>query len=76
MSTSSEFLNKRTAISCLVFSLPVSLLFMWRFTSLRGIPFFSADAWKIYGTFVVVDFLIFLLVFYILYRLSKRKQED
>jgi len=68
-----DFLNKRTAISCLVFSVPVSLLFMWRFTSIRHIPFFSADAWKIYAVFVVIDFFVFLFVFFVLYWLSKRQ---
>jgi len=70
-----EFFNKRTIISCLVFSLPVSLLFMWRFTSQRNVPFFSADAWKVYTIFVVLDFFVILSVFFILFLLSKRKQE-
>ena len=73
MSIFKEFLNKRTLVSCLVFSVPVSLLFMWRFTSIRNIPFFSADAWKIYAVFVAIDYLVFLLVFFVLYWLSKRQ---
>ena len=71
-----EFFKKRIFINCLVFSIPVSLLFMWRFTHLRNIPFFSATAWQIYLFFVVVDFLIFLFVFFILYWLSQRQQQD
>jgi len=71
-----EFFNKRTLISCLIFSLPVSILFVWRFTSLRSIPFLSAEAGKIYVVFVVVNYLLFLLMFFILFWLSKRKQYD
>jgi hypothetical protein len=70
-----EFFNKRTLINCLVFSLPVSLLFMGRFISQRHIPFFSVDAWKIYTIFVVIDYVIILAVFFVLFLLSKRKQE-
>ncbi|MCF8448619.1 MAG: hypothetical protein K9G49_02005 [Taibaiella sp.] len=70
-----EFFVKRTLINCLVFALPVSLLFLWRFVSLRSIPFFSADALQIYLVFVVLDFLFILFVFFILFWLSKRKQE-
>lgn len=70
-----EFLSRRTLVNCLVFSLPVSLLFLWRFASLRSIPFFSADALQIYLVFVVIDFLFILFVFFILFWLSKRKQE-
>ena len=71
-----EFFNKRTLISCLIFSLPVSILFVWRFTSLRSIPFFSAETGKIYVVFVVVNYLLFLFMFFILFWLSKRKQYD
>ncbi len=71
-----EFFNKRTLISCLIFSLPVSILFVWRFTSLRHIPFFSSEAAKIYAVFVLVNYLLFLFMFFILFWLSKRKQHD
>jgi hypothetical protein len=76
MSIAKEFFNGRTLISSLIFSLPVSMLFMWRFTSLRHIPFMSADAWKIYAVFVTVNFVLFLFVFFILFWLSRRKQHD
>jgi len=71
-----EFFNKRTLISCLLFSLPVSVLFVWRFTSLRHIPFFSSEGGKIYAVFVVVNYLLFLFMFFILFWLSKRRQHD
>jgi hypothetical protein len=70
-----EFFNKRVLVNCLVFALPLSLLFMWRFTHLRGIPFFSAQAGVVYMIFLTVDYFILLLVFFILYWLSSRKQE-
>lgn len=76
MSHVSEFFNKRVLINCLVFSLPVSLLFLWRFTSQRSIAFFSAEALQIYAFFVVVDYLVILFVFFFLYWLSRRRQID
>ncbi len=75
MSAIKEFFNRRVLVSCLVFSIPVSLLFMWRFTHLRGIPFFSGLAGKVYLVFLFIDYLIFLTVFYILFALSRRKQQ-
>jgi hypothetical protein len=76
MSLFKEFFNKRVLINCLVFSMPVSLLFMWRFTHLRGIPFFSTVAAQIYSVFVVVDYLIILFVFLLLFWLSRRRQQQ
>ncbi|GAA4465122.1 hypothetical protein GCM10023093_16760 [Nemorincola caseinilytica] len=70
-----EFFNRRVLVNCLVFALPLSLLFMWRFTHLRGIPFASAAAGKIYLAFVVVNYIILLLVFFTLYWLSRRRQQ-
>ena len=71
-----EFFKKRIFINCLVFSLPISLLFMWRFTYVNHIRFFSADAGQVYLFFVGADFLVFLFAFFILYWLSKRPQRD
>jgi hypothetical protein len=76
MSLFKEFFNKRVLINCLVFSMPVSLLFMWRFTHLRGIPFFSTVAAQIYSVFVGVDYLIILFVFLLLFWLSRRRQQQ
>ncbi len=67
------FLNKRTLIGCLLFSALMSVLFMWRFTSNRHIPFFSAEAGKIYAAFVLIDYIIILAVFFLLFWLGKRK---
>lgn len=69
-----EFFNRRTLINSLVFALPLSLLFMWRFTHLRGIAFFSAEAGAIFGTFFIINYIILLLGFFLLFWLSKRKQ--
>lgn len=76
MSIVKEFFNRRVLTNCLVFSLPVSLLFLWRFTSLRHLPMSSMLAGKIYLVFVVIDYVIILTVFFLLYWLSKRKQQD
>lgn len=69
-----EFFNRRVLINSLVFALPLSLLFMWRFTHLRGIAFFSAQAGTIFCIFLVINYIILLFGFFILYWLSKRKQ--
>lgn len=69
-----EFFNKRVLVNSLVFALPLSLLFMWRFTNLRSIPFFSVEAGKVYIVFVVINYIVLLLGFFLLYWLSKRKQ--
>ena len=76
MSLVKEFFNKRLFISCMVFSIPVSALFTWRYVHLREIAFFSGQAAKIYLVFVVADFLVFLLMFFILFWLSKRQQRQ
>ena len=71
-----EFFSKRIFINCLVFSIPISALFLWRFIHVQHIPFFSAVSGQIYLFFLIADFLIFLFVFFILYWLSKRPQRD
>lgn len=70
-----EFFNRRVLVNCMVFALPLSLLFMWRFTHLRHIPFFSADAAVIFMIFAAITYFILLMVFFTLYWLSRRKQE-
>ncbi len=68
-----QFFNKRTLVGCLVFSLVMSLAFMWRFTNLRGIPFLSVQAAKIYAVFVLIDYVVILLVFFVLFLRKNRK---
>ena len=70
-----EFFNRRVLVNCMVFAIPLSLLFMWRFTHLRSIPFFSKDAGLVFSMFFIVNYTILLVVFFLLYWLSKRKQE-
>lgn len=73
MTPTKQFFNKRTLTLCLVFSLLLSVLSMWRFTHSRGIPFFSAQAAKVYAVFVVIDYAIILLVFFIIFWQKNRK---
>jgi len=70
-----EFFTREVLLKCLIFSMIVSLVLMWRFTHIRHLPFFSTEALQVYGIFVLIDFLILLFVFFLLFWLSKRKQE-
>ena len=71
-----DVFNKRTLLNCIVFSLPASILFLWRFTYVKEIPFFSVLAAQVYLFFVAANFIIVLLVFIILHWLSNRPQKD
>jgi hypothetical protein len=70
------FFNKGTIIKCLVFSLFLSLPFMWRLTHLKGISFFSFQAFQVYLTFCAINFIIFLVVFFVLFWMAYKKQQQ
>ena len=69
------FLNKSTIVNCLVFALVISILFAWRHTYTREIPLFSLVSFQIYLSFVAVNFLVFLGVFFILFLLGRREEK-
>lgn len=74
MSHLKEFFNKRVLINCLVFAVPMSLLFTWRYTHLRHIDVLSSAYAAAFCVFLVIVYTILLLVFFTLYWLSKRQQ--
>jgi hypothetical protein len=74
MSHLKEFFNKRVLINCLVFAVPMSLLFTWRYTHLRHIGAFSSAYFVAFGIFLAIVYLLLLVVFFTLYWLSKRQQ--
>jgi len=74
MSHLKEFFNKRVLINCLVFAVPMSLLFTWRYTHLRHIGLFSSAYAATLCVFLVIVYTILLVVFFTLYWLSKRRQ--
>jgi len=76
MGVAREFFNKRIFINSVVFSVPVSLLLLWRITHLKEIPFFSAVAGQVYLFLLATDAVLYLFIFFILYLLSKRTQKD
>lgn len=60
----------------LVFDVPLSLLFAWRFTSNRHFALFDATGMKIFASFLVIDYLIILLVFFIVFWMNSRKEQQ
>lgn len=59
----------------LVFDVPLSLLFAWRFTSNRHIAFSDVLALKVFASFLVIDYIIILLVFFITFWMNSRKEQ-
>jgi len=74
MSRFTSFFNKRLLLVSLVFDVPLSLLFAWRFTSNRHIALSDALALKVLASFLVIDYLITLLVFFIVFWMNSRKE--
>ena len=70
-----EFFNKETILKCFIFALIVSLMFTWRLTHVKNIPFFSADTFHVYLFFTAANFVVFMLMFLALFLLARRKQE-
>jgi len=71
-----EFFNKRVLINCLVFSVLASLLILLRVVFVKHIPFFSNVAMQVFVFLACVNFVLFRLVFFILFWLSQRRQEE
>lgn len=69
------FFHKRALISSLVFSVPFTLLFAWRYTHLRSMPLFASEGISVFGVFFVVNYMILLTGFYLLAVLANRKQQ-
>ena|GEM_PF-2352084 len=76
MSLLKEFFNKRMMFNALVFDIPISVLFAWRHGHTRGIPFFSAQTADMYTVFLVINYVILLIIFFILFLMSRRPQKD
>ncbi|MBC7555119.1 MAG: hypothetical protein H7257_14215 [Taibaiella sp.] len=74
MSKLKEFLSRTTLVNCFSFAVSISVLFAWRHTSTRQIPFFSLKAFQVYLSFVFVSFLVFLFIFFALYSFGKREE--
>jgi hypothetical protein len=73
MNRFAPFFTKRLFLVSLVFDVPLSLLFVWRFTSLRHIALSVALFLKIFAAFLVIDYLIILLVFFIIFWVNLSK---
>ena len=70
-----EFFSPRMLINCIVFSLPMSVLFMWRMVHVLHIPFFSAEAGQIYLIFAGMTFVLLRVLLFILFLLGRREEK-
>ncbi len=73
MSLLKEFLSTRTKLNCMWFAIPISILFTFRYTYTRQLPFFSAGAAIIYCVFIIFTYLFLMIGFFTLFALGKRK---
>ena len=70
-----EYFTWATTIKCFVFAMIVSLLYVMRFAFVKHVAFFSLVAFKTYIAFTIINFLLFLFVFFILFLLASRSQD-
>jgi hypothetical protein len=52
------------------------VFFLWRYTHVENIDFFSAEAFGYYLQFVVINYLFILLVFFVLFLLGGRNRRE
>lgn len=57
----------------MVFSIPVSLLILWRMTYSENIDFFSMEALQAYVILVVAFYFVFIFLLFILFLLGRGK---
>ena len=69
-----EFFSGLILINCILFALPLSVLFTWRMVYVLHIPFFSADAGQIYLVFVGLTFVVLRIFLFLLYLLGRREE--
>jgi hypothetical protein len=76
MSLVREFLATRIKMNCAWYSIPMSVLFTWRYTHLRQIPFSGPTAAKMYFIFLAVTYILFMVVFFVLFAIARKKALD
>ena len=69
-----EFFSGRILINCILFALPLSVLFTWRMVYVLHIPFFCVDAGQIYLVFVGLTFVVLRIFLFLLYLLGRREE--
>lgn len=71
-----DFFNRQVLINCLIGALPISALWLWRISYTDGVAYFSTDGGMLFACFVFINFVVLLLLFFILFWLGRRQQAD
>jgi hypothetical protein len=72
MSVVKEFLATRIKKNCAWYAIPMSVLFTWRYTHLRQIPFDSTT----YFVFLAATYTLFMIIFFVLFAIARKKAID
>ena len=70
-----QFMQTRIKKNCAWYAIPMSIIFTWRFTHTRQIPFFSTTASKIYCLFLICTYLVLMLIFFLLFMFASNKKD-
>jgi len=71
MGAVSDFFEGQVVRNCLIGATPLSALWLWRFSATEGVPFFSKDSGLLFLVFVAINFVVLMVIFFILYWLGR-----
>ncbi|MEI8278675.1 MAG: hypothetical protein WCG87_02860 [Bacteroidota bacterium] len=69
------FFTKKLLVFCLAADIPISILFNYRYTSQRLIPFFSKASLVLFSTFLLADYLVLLAIFLVIFWLGTQRKD-
>ena len=69
-----ELFNVRILINCLIFSLIIGGILLWRITYVRGMEMFSAESGEVYLYLVGISFVVLRVVMFVLYLFARREE--
>ena len=71
-----KFWETRIKKNCAWYAIPLSTIFTWRYTHLRGIPFAGIAAVKLYFVFLATTYVALMIVFFVLFALGINKTQQ
>jgi len=74
MSMLKEFFSPRILINCLLFSVVISFVLLWRITYVKGMEIVSEEAAEIYLWLVIITFFVLRIISFLLYLLARREE--
>ena len=68
-----DFLATRIKKNCAWYAIPISILFTWRYTHVRHIPFSSTASARLYFVFLALTYIVLMVVFFIMFAMANNQ---